>query len=57
MSSKGIEVKEHINDSLGGSGWVFKKVFYSIDNKEAKLRFVILRENNRICVTAISLWE
>ena len=46
-----------VDDGKGTAGWVFKKVFAGANGDEAKMQFIVLKEQGRIGVGYVGSWK
>lgn len=46
-----------VDDGKGTAGWVFKKVFSGVNGEEAKVQFIVLKEQGRIGVGYVGSWK
>ena len=46
-----------VDDGKGTAGWVFKKVFTAANGDEAKVQFIVLKEQGRIGVGYVGFWK
>lgn len=48
---------EYVKDEAGSEGWIFKKTFTNVDGQTAPIYIVVLKENGKLYVTSIGLWQ
>lgn len=46
-----------VDDGKGTAGWVFKRVFTAANGEEAKVQFIVLKEQGRIGVGYVGFWK